>query len=127
MTTTPINRWWHALVAWWRLSAIRRAMLRNPEKIDRYNDAVDLYNAENRRQNLLHMSDGEATAAFDRVARREMGISGEEFLRPLGLRRVGGGHRPGRRAGACECVEDAPCGGALDSPERVTSGGFRYR
>jgi hypothetical protein len=29
----------------------------------------------------VDMSDEEAAAAFDRVTRREMGISGEEFLR----------------------------------------------
>ncbi len=35
-----------ALARWWYLSAIRRALLRNPAKIDAYNAAVDRYNAE---------------------------------------------------------------------------------
>ncbi len=36
-----------ALRAWWYLSAIRRALLRDPAKIDAYNAAVDRYNEEN--------------------------------------------------------------------------------
>lgn len=32
--------------AWWYLSAIRRALLRDPRKIDAYNRAVDRYNSE---------------------------------------------------------------------------------
>lgn len=35
----------HRLTAWWFLSALRRALLRNPAKIDAYNAAVDDYNA----------------------------------------------------------------------------------
>jgi len=34
------------IVAWWYLSAIRRALLRSPAKIDAYNSAVDEYNRE---------------------------------------------------------------------------------
>lgn len=34
-----------ALLQWWHLSAVRRALLRDPRKIDRYNADVERYNA----------------------------------------------------------------------------------
>lgn len=37
--------------AWWNLSAIRRVLLRDDTKIDRYNADVDRHNAEIDRHN----------------------------------------------------------------------------
>jgi hypothetical protein len=40
-----------ALSAWWNLSPARRALLRDPAKIDRYNADADRYNADIDRYN----------------------------------------------------------------------------